>query len=210
MLDLKVQKPNIKKRKFNIGTNQPKKPNLVEVEQIITTKITTNTVNQPVDEDIPDEGIQNPIKPKRFVIGNNSNNNSNNTNNKKFAIGSNTKNNNNSNIKNTNNNPFNRPTPLLEEIINPKNNNPEPLPPFMMPEEKTSHNNIIEDDFLIAEESTNNVRNGPIPVMHIKHKEITIKEINPPELSAKIGVEQKKKVIHIHQINQHNADADLF
>ena len=80
----------------------------------------------------------------------------------------------------------------------------------MMPEEKNSHNNIIEDDFLIAEESTSNVRHGPIPVMHIKHKEITIKEINQPELSAKIGVEPKKKVIHIQQINKRNEDAELF
>ena len=46
--------------------------------------------------------------------------------------------------------------------------------------------------------------------MQIKHKEITIKEINKPELSAKIGVEPKKKVIHIHQINKHNEDAELF
>jgi hypothetical protein len=46
--------------------------------------------------------------------------------------------------------------------------------------------------------------------MHIKHKEITIKEINQPELSAKIGVEPKKKVIHIQQINKRNEDAELF
>jgi hypothetical protein len=211
MLDFKPQKPNVKKRKFNIGTNPSKKTNLVEVEQIITTKITNNPVNQPVDDDIPDERTENPNKPKRFVIGSNSNNSNNNTNNKKFNIGSNTKNNNtNSNNKNVINNPFNRPTPLLEDVINPNNNNVGPLPPFMMPEEKNSHNNIIEDDFLIAEESTSNVRHGPIPVMHIKHKEITIKEINQPELSAKIGVEPKKKVIHIQQINKRNEDAELF
>ena len=57
MLDLKVQKPNVKKRKINIGSNQSKKHKLVEVEQIITTKVTKNTVNQPADDDIPDEGI---------------------------------------------------------------------------------------------------------------------------------------------------------
>ena len=86
MLDFKPQKPNVKKRKFNIGTNPSKKTNLVEVEQIITTKITNNPVNQPVDDEIPDERTENPNKPKRFVIGSNSNNSNNNTNNKNLIL----------------------------------------------------------------------------------------------------------------------------